>query len=205
MPLAPIDMLRRLGSGVRPGAGPAHGPLFADLTLQAQRAIAQGRPIRVAPSLADIAVSDRRLQQMTIAADAAESAGARTLLAMSTEGAYVIDLATRTIDRARQARSAEPAPVQPASVGSASTGSDGAMQALDAIAPRAGPTGMLIGIDAIAVLPQDESERVEHLFATTTSLLHDSGMANACHSAPASVCNASLAHLLASRMSGSAG
>ncbi|MCA9293667.1 MAG: hypothetical protein KDA20_07630 [Phycisphaerales bacterium] len=202
MPIAPIDMLRRLGSGVRPGGSArAESGRFAELAWKSRRRDA-GRRVKLAPALTNVSLSEARLEQISIAADAAEASGARTLLALDAVGVYHIDLVTRTIDRARQTGSAEAAP-QP--VVSARQDEPGTQAPPPAPESPEQATGILVGVDAIAVLPNDETEHVERLFATPTGLLDGPGTENANGSLPMGVCNASLAHLLAARMSGSAG
>ena len=206
MAIAPIDMLRRLGSGVRTGPSRTGDAIFAGVAGRVRRETARGRSVRISHTLMGIELSDKRLAQMSIAADSAEAAGARTLLTIDNQGTYVIDLATRIIERARQLPQGANAQAMHPSEANA-TNLDQPTDAVIGIreTPVNKIAGVLVGVDAVAVLPHDEEEPVERLFAAPDGLLDASGTANADHLWPTSVCNASIAHLLAARTSGSAG
>ncbi len=195
MPIGPVDMLRRLGSGIHPGAGRSQAGVFAGMALNARKQATRGRTVRLEPNLAvDIELSDERLEQISRAADAAEASGARTLVTIDDRGAYLINLATRTIERGRQSSRAVDAP-------SESGDTD------EAVEQDAGfdIAGVMVGVDAVAVLPLDAEAPVEKIFASPNGLIDSSGTENANHFLSTGVHNASLAHLLAAHVSGSVG
>lgn len=108
-----IDLLKLLGSGVRPdgsasiAAGRPHRFAaqsagvesldFAELLQQARSgAISSGRAIEIDPS-AGVKLDDAQLTRLARAADAAEAAGASRLLAMIDGQSVVVDVTTRTV------------------------------------------------------------------------------------------------------------
>ena len=201
MAVAPIDMLRRLGSGVRPGDLAADPQRFAQIAGDAR--MVRGRTVQLASSLRGVIdLSDARLEQMSRAADAAESSGARMLLALDDRGAYLVDVAARIIEQARQTPQLETAPAPEALEAENDERSEVAV-ALDH--PCEPPAGLVMGVDAVAVLPADEEAPVDRVFSHAHSLLDQTGMENAGVSPPSRVSNASLALLLAAHPSGSVG
>jgi len=99
------DLLRQLGSGVRPdGATPAQGraPLtsasFADLLGQVRSGVvSSGRPVEVARG-ADIELNADQLARLARVTDTAEAAGASRLLAMIDGQLLTVDVPARTVD-----------------------------------------------------------------------------------------------------------
>lgn len=135
-PIHSADLLRLLGSGVRP-VGPASGASGAALTpsapfadiLSAARSggIESGREVRYAKG--SIGAADARtLAALSRAADAAEASGATRLLAVSGGRAFTIDLTTREIVGERSSQTTDPA------------------------------GALFTGVDAVAVLPDDRAE-----------------------------------------------
>ncbi len=101
-----LDLLRRLGSGVRPdGAGgvtprPAsltQGASFADLLRAAKGGeIETGRSLRLAEGVVGAELSAGQLDRLSQATDRAEASGATRLLALIDGKAVTIDVTTRT-------------------------------------------------------------------------------------------------------------
>ncbi|MEM8835406.1 MAG: hypothetical protein AAGD00_06260 [Planctomycetota bacterium] len=101
------DMLRRLGSGVRPGVTGSVAPDlpidkqgFEDLLGAVQRSGGTGRPVRVDPSLL-LEIDQAALDRLGPIVDAAEQAGARRLFAAVDDAGMTIDVASRTIEQVR--------------------------------------------------------------------------------------------------------
>jgi hypothetical protein len=105
------DLLRRLGSGVRPAAGAgawsdaSGGSLeFQRLLRDARRGeLSSGRSVRLAPRFG-FELTDDEQQAIDRAADAAEAAGASTLLAVLHDAQLRIDVPTREAVEARPLR-----------------------------------------------------------------------------------------------------
>jgi hypothetical protein len=195
MALATVDMLRRLGSGVRPGAE-SHlsrdGIAFVLPTTRGRRE--SGRTVQLAPGLEQsLPLSEKRLAQITQAADTAEAAGSRTMLVIDDRGAYLVDLPTRMIRRGRCASLMS----QPNAEAQDETATEARAMARCA--------GLLVGVDAVTVIPDDDELQFGRLLESSDGLLNASGTPDAECRKPVGICNASLAHLLAARMSGSAG
>ncbi|HVZ92881.1 MAG TPA: hypothetical protein VG797_00070 [Phycisphaerales bacterium] len=99
-----LDLLRKLGSGVRPESA-ASGPGgaiesrgFADLLKSVRDgAISSNRPLSLAKG-AEGKLSPDQLNRLSIAADAAEASGSYRLLAVVDGQAVKIDIASRTIE-----------------------------------------------------------------------------------------------------------
>lgn len=105
MSLQPADLLRRLASGVRPGAdapassgaAPIESTGFSEL-LRAARAgeLRSERPLSLAKG-AEGKLSENQLERLAVAADAAEASGSRRLLAVIDGNAVTIDIDSRTV------------------------------------------------------------------------------------------------------------
>lgn len=92
-------LLARLGSGVRPGEGAARGSAqgeFAALLERAQRG--ELRSGRVVTADARFGIGSAALEALSAAADAAEAAGARSLLAIGEGDAIRVDVAGRRVE-----------------------------------------------------------------------------------------------------------
>lgn len=104
MTTSPVDLLRKLGSGVRPdassGSASAQGAGGIDFGALLERVrsgeVASGRPVTVS-SEAGVELSQEQLSRLSIAADAAEATGAHTLLALVDGKALTIDVPTRSV------------------------------------------------------------------------------------------------------------
>lgn len=104
MTTSPVDLLRKLGSGVRPDAGPsaagapAAGGIDFNALLQKVRSgeVSSGRPVTVS-SEAGVELSQEQLSRLSIAADAAEASGAHTLLALVDGKALTVDIPSRSV------------------------------------------------------------------------------------------------------------
>jgi len=104
------DLLRMLGSGVRPvapsasttktagqTAGAVEGTPFAELLEQAERGeISSNRRVSAA-SGSGIELSDAESTALSAAADRAEAAGIRTALVMLDDRSVVLDVANRSV------------------------------------------------------------------------------------------------------------
>lgn len=137
---ASIDMLRRLGSGVRPGAigtphplsapgkTPTEGQSFQELLRAAKSASFRSEPVRLA-SGSKIDLDADQLRRLGPAADAAEADGATKLLAFIDGRGVVVDVASRTVEKTAEPGSGvvngvdavvvipdEPGPPEPAPV-----------------------------------------------------------------------------------------
>lgn len=104
MNIGPQDMLRRLGSGLRPDAHDAPSRLssvdsmgFADLLRSVKAGeFASGLPVRVGPE-AGAELSPEQIERLAVAADAAEAAGSRRLLALMDGGVVTVDVPSRVV------------------------------------------------------------------------------------------------------------
>jgi len=109
--LQPIDMLRRLAAGVTPDGkrarrsnAPFETRSFADLLLESSRPVrASGRPVRTDQDV-EIELDDDEMEKLALALDRAEAQFMGSLLAISSSGVLIVDVAERTI------RSADDAP-----------------------------------------------------------------------------------------------
>ena len=104
MTTSSVDLLRKLGSGVRPDSGPgpagasSAGGIDFNALLQKVRSgeVSSGRPVTVA-SGAGVELSQEQLSRLSIAADAAEASGAHTLLALVDGKALTVDIPSRSV------------------------------------------------------------------------------------------------------------
>ena len=112
MSLQPIDMLRRLASGVTPdsrrtrrASAPFESRSFADLMIESAKPVCpSGRPVRNGPDLdEDFELSDEERERLSLALDRAEAQFMESLLAVTSEGVLVVDVEERTIRRAEDA------------------------------------------------------------------------------------------------------
>jgi len=111
MSLQPIDMLKRLASGVTPDGkrarrsnAPFETQSFADLLLESSRPVrATGRLVFTDPGL-ELELDDEEMDKLALALDRAEAQYMESLLAITSEGMLIVDVAERTI------RSADDAP-----------------------------------------------------------------------------------------------
>lgn len=105
MTLNPLQLLKVLGSGIRPDGAAAQSPNAPienagfDRLLQAARSgqFKNAQPLELRPELKGTLSGDQ-LQRLAPAADAAEAAGATRLLAIIDDKRVVIDILTRTIE-----------------------------------------------------------------------------------------------------------
>lgn len=105
-----LDLLRRLGSGVVPGAPEPNnapsvgGASFGDLLEQARAGeLSSGRTLKVREGLAD-RLTNEQLERLSRAADAAEASGAVRMLAVVDGLAVTIDVVTRTVEDVASAK-----------------------------------------------------------------------------------------------------
>lgn len=162
------EMLRRLGSGVRPdgaAASPAPTPLeaqgFAGLLAAVKKgAVGSGRGLEIVPG-AKVALSSEQLDRLAAVTDAAEAAGSSRLLALIDGQQVTIDVPERRI-----------------------TGGG------------AGPGGVLTDIDSVVVVPEGSAAEVRRLLAG--AITPRGGRSRAGLPGPGTVRNDSIAGLLAS-------
>jgi len=101
-----VELLRLLGSGVRPdGASPQQagaaieGVDFGALLKKAESgAIDSGRRVQV-PQALGLKLTDGQIDRLSRAADAAEASGAMRMLALIDGEAVVVDIVTRTVEK----------------------------------------------------------------------------------------------------------
>ncbi|MBL8744974.1 MAG: hypothetical protein JNK58_01315 [Phycisphaerae bacterium] len=111
MTLNPLDLLRQLGSGVRPAAAekpatPIDQAGFAELLSKVQAGgIASNEPVQVAPGQR-IELSTEQLQRLGVAIDAAEAAGHHRVLALIDGQALTIDVPGRMVMESHSAADA---------------------------------------------------------------------------------------------------
>jgi hypothetical protein len=137
------DMLRLLGSGVRPAGVPAtaqsrsiEGSSFAELLAGVQKGeVASGQPLSVKKTL-DASFTPSQLERLSTATDAAEASGASRVLAVIDNQAVTIDVASRTVEA-----------VSPWVPGSVTTDVDAVMMIPDEGAPL---DGLFAGVGAVA-------------------------------------------------------
>ena len=104
MTTSPVDLLRKLASGVRPDAGAvARGASsidaagFDDLLRRAQRGeLSSNKPVRAAPGAAS-ELDPADLDRLSVVADAAEAAGARRVVAVLDDTPVLLDVLERTV------------------------------------------------------------------------------------------------------------
>jgi len=132
------DMLRLLGSGVRPAgvtqtaaqSQTIEGSSFAELLANVKKGeVASNQPLNLKPGL-EASLSDAQLARLSTATDAAEASGVSRLLAVIDNQAVTIDVASRTIE---------------------------------SVAPWT-PGSMLTDVDAVATIP-DEGAPLDSLFS----------------------------------------
>lgn len=108
MTTSPADMLRALGSGVRPAGADApatattiEGAGFSDLLARVRAGqVSSGQALTVGQGV-DAALSSDQMSRLATATDAAEAAGVGRLLAVIDDQAVTIDVSSRTIERVR--------------------------------------------------------------------------------------------------------
>ncbi|MEQ9616914.1 MAG: hypothetical protein RLN60_02645 [Phycisphaerales bacterium] len=112
MPLQPIDMLRRLASGVTPdgrrakrASAPFESRSFADLLTESSRPVRPtGRAILEHAELdEEFELDEDERERLSFALDRAEAQFMESLLAISSAGVLVVDVNERTIRRAEDA------------------------------------------------------------------------------------------------------
>jgi hypothetical protein len=177
MPLPVADMLKKLGSGVRPAGrvergGGRGGSLtdFAAMVDAAQRGtLASGRPVEIDRAL-DVELSAREQRLLELAADAAEAGGAASLVVVFAESALRVDVRER--------------------------------RATDSAADA--PAGMIRGVDAVYVAPTRDADEANDALASASdrveSMFDEDGTRRAKRlptPGAGAVANASLALLLA--------
>lgn len=132
--ISATELLRTLGAGTIPksasaqsGATNAVGFDFASLLRRAESGeLSSGRALRGRDGAEAVFTQDQ-LDRLAQAADAAEAAGASVLFASIDGQGAVIDLATRTIERV--------------------------IDLVGADTDRVAPADVLVGVDAVAVVP----------------------------------------------------
>lgn len=104
------DLLRRLGSGIRPGLTAAlrdtnlDSPDFQALLRSAHQGdLRSGRTVSIDHTLG-IDLTEDQSEELTRAADAAEAAGAAVLAAIVDHTALLVDIPSRTVADARPLR-----------------------------------------------------------------------------------------------------
>lgn len=147
MSASALELLRLLGSGVRPVDAPAplrapiEGADFGALLREAQSgALTSGRSVRPARGMEGL-LTDNQIDRLSTAADAAEGAGATRLGAIIDGQMVEIDIGAREVVGARS---------------------------LDEIR-GASPEGVMTGVDAVVVVPT-EGDPSEWRVATAESV-----------------------------------
>lgn len=116
MTSSPIDLLKQLGSGVRPdGITPTHARTSIDtanfgqmLDSVRQGQVASERPIVVSGAVADqVKLTDAQLARVATATDAAEAAGVTRMVAVVGGQALTVDVQTRRVEAVGSAASAQ--------------------------------------------------------------------------------------------------
>lgn len=105
--VSPFDLLRRLSSGVRPGAArrragalPQELQGFDELLAGVHRgATSSDRTVDQSPDL-DLELTEDQLERLGVAVDVAEASGAQSLLALVDGHALGVDVADRQITEA---------------------------------------------------------------------------------------------------------
>ncbi len=141
MGLNAAQLLKTLGAGIIPGGSPqtkaTENPTFdfANLLQKAERGeLSSGQSITVNDSV-DVEFSPEQLTRLSQAADSADVAGASKLFAIIDGVGVVVDIASRTIEHA-----------------AAIDGSSG---------DKVLPADVLVGVDAVAVVPEEDPSGVE--------------------------------------------
>lgn len=178
MNITPNDLLRKLGSGVRPDAtasgsgvtarAPMNRPVgvesadFASLLDDVHAGkMNSARPLSVATG-ANVELSSDQMQRLAVAADAAEAAGAQRLLAMIDGQGVTIDVDSRTITGSTDALKGRVVTDVDAFI-VVPDGSPAALKSLFASSPEAGPR-------KIAATPGLDSVRNESLASLIETL-----------------------------------
>jgi hypothetical protein len=99
----PADLLRSLGSGVRPAgtdrpaSAPLHGPSFDELLRAVQEGqFRTGAPVRIADG-AGVTLSESQLARLSVAADQAEAKGASRAAVIIDGMILTMDVTVRTV------------------------------------------------------------------------------------------------------------
>lgn len=137
------DMLRLLGSGIRPTGAPAasqpqpiEGSSFSELLAGVQKGeVTSGQQLSIKKTI-DATLTTSQLERLSTAADAAEASGASRVLAVIDNQAVTIDVASRTIED-----------ITPWAPGSVTTDVDAVMMIPDEGAPL---DGLFAGVGAVA-------------------------------------------------------
>lgn len=137
MSISPLDMLKRLGSGVRPdGPGPSapagtpapDAGAFSDLLAKVRAGqVSSGRRVEC-PAGCGVELTDDQLDRLSVVADAAEAAGAWRMVASIDGKSVVVDVEQRQV------------------LGTADD-------------------GIVTGVDAVVTVPQGSPEELRRLFA----------------------------------------
>lgn len=137
MSVSAAQLLRALGAGIIPGAAPSQTPQqagaldFASLLQRAQAGeLSSGRSLQIDHG-AEVELTADQLSRLSQAADAAEVAGANKLFAVIDGAGVIIDVPSRTIER------------------SLSLGTGG---------ERVLPADVMLGVDAVAIVPATSDE-----------------------------------------------
>lgn len=99
-----LDLLNRLGSGVRPDGSTSGAPAaaldgagFADLLARVREgAMSSGQPVEIAPG-AKVELSADQLERLAVAIDAAEAAGHHRVLTLIDGQALAVDVPGRMV------------------------------------------------------------------------------------------------------------
>jgi len=144
MTSSPVDLLKQLGSGVRPdGSARTHAATaidsasFGEMLDQVHSGnVSSERPITISGNVsAKLSLTDAQLDQVAKATDAAEAAGSSRIVAVVGGQALLVDVVTRTIERA--------APVSQAN--------------------------LTTGVDGVVFLPDDPAADMAPLFSGTSA------------------------------------
>ena len=109
MTLSPVELLKQLGAGVRPdGSARSHAttPIdsasFGDMLDRVHNGqVSSDRAITIASNVSkDLSLTDEQLARVATATDAAEAAGANRIMAVVGGQALLVDVLTRTIEKA---------------------------------------------------------------------------------------------------------
>ena len=133
MSINAAQLLQALGSGIVPGGVSKSNSLegatfdFAALLQKAERGeLESGRPVRI-DDAAQVDLSPEQIERLNQAADAADVAGARKLFAVIDGLGVVIDVPSRTIEKAVELQNSD--------------------------ADRVLPADVLVGVDAVTIVP----------------------------------------------------
>lgn len=141
MTSSPVDLLKQLGSGIRPdGVTPTHRRTAIDesnfgemLDSVRQGDIASEHPITISGTIADqVQLTDEQMAQLATATDAAEAAGATRIVAVVGGQALTVDVLTRRVEDVAPASSAR----------------------------------LMTGVDAVVLVPEDSATDMSSLFGS---------------------------------------